>query len=186
MSTASKRYDAMDPASLAKAPKREVAIVFGAGVYPDGTPTPYLQWRIATAVDLYKAGKVKRLLLTGDNSEEHYNEPVAMQRAAIKLGVDPDHITLDYAGYSTYDSCYRAKKIFGVKEATLVTQGYHLPRAVATCSGLGVQSIGVAAKHTERDFAVTYLLRELLATDKALFELAVKPQPTVLGKAEAL
>lgn len=92
----------------------DVAIVLGAGVLPSGEPTPYLQRRLDSAVDLYKAGIVKTLLLSGDNSASHYNEPVAMQRYVAEQGVPRTATVLDYAGFNTYDSCYRAEALFGV------------------------------------------------------------------------
>lgn len=185
LSTRSIRYElTRTPAS--KVPARDVAIVFGAGVYADGTPTPYLQWRVETAVRLYKAHRVKKLLMTADNSTSHYNEPVAMQRAAIGLGVPEQDIVLDYAGFNTYDSCYRAHAIFKVQSAILVTQGYHLPRALVACNGLHVPSIGVNAIHPERSWGVMYIAREWLSTDKIVLQLLLKPKPTLLGKSEPI
>jgi vancomycin permeability regulator SanA len=182
------RYDAA-AINEDKLPKRAVAIVFGAGVLPDGEPTPYLKRRLDTAAELFHAGKAQRLLLSGDNSSSHYNEPVAMKRYALSLGVPEDRIVLDYAGFNTYDSCYRAKVIFGVQEATLVTHDYHLPRAILTCKGLGVKSIGVAARNAGkagRDFSINYVVREFASTDKAALQIMFKPNPTVLGKPELI
>lgn len=184
VSTASSRYDAMETNWLARVPTGETAIVFGAGVLPDRTPTPYLKWRVKTAVELYMARKVHTIIMSGDNSSEHYNEPQVMGAYAVSLGVAQHDIVLDYAGFNTYDTCYRARYVFGIERATLVTQGYHLPRAVATCNTLGVKSVGVAAGHTGRDFTVPYLLREVASTQKASFQLLLKPQPTVLGNPE--
>ncbi len=178
--TASKRFTAQN------VPKNQVAIVFGAGVLPDGTPTPYLKVRLQTAAALYKTGSVKKLLLTGDNSTSHHNEPVAMRKYVEGLGVPARAITLDYAGFNTYDSCYRARHIFGVTKATLVSHGYHLPRAITTCQGLGIASVGVPADTGKgRQYSVNYLFRELVSTDKAILQLHFKPQPTVLGKPES-
>jgi vancomycin permeability regulator SanA len=180
LSTRSVRYDP-NKTPLHDIPRRAIAIVFGAGIYANGQPTPYLQWRVETAVSLYKAGRVQKLLMTGDNSTKQHDEPVAMRTLAVKDGVPASAIVLDYAGFNTYDSCYRAHAIFGVKQAVLVSQGYHLPRAVMTCDGLGVRSIGVSATHTSRDWAINYTIREWLSTDKAVFQLVLKPNPTVLG-----
>ena len=106
-----------------------------------------LAHRVDAAVALYQAGKVDKLLLTGDNSSPGYDEPDAMRDYAVARGVPPGAIVLDYAGLRTYDSCYRAGKVFGVRsdEAILVTQDYHLPRAMYTCDELGVRAIGFAA-----------------------------------------
>jgi SanA protein len=116
--------------TLDKVPTRGVAIVFGAGVWPDGRLSDILVDRVETAVELYRRGKVQKLLMTGDNRFINYNEPGRMRAYALARGV-PDHdIVLDYAGRRTYDSCYRANYIFGVRDAILVTQAYHLDRAL--------------------------------------------------------
>lgn len=180
LSTRHDRYN-LTRTPVSAVPRRQVAIVFGAGLLPGGKPTPYLQRRVETAVKLYKAGRVHKLLMSGDNSTKHHNEPVAMRQLAEQLGVKPRDITLDYAGFNTYDSCYRAHAIFGVSQAVLVSQGYHLPRAIVTCDHLGVQSVGVAALHNGRDWATTYIIDEWVSTDKAVFQLIFKPTPTALG-----
>lgn len=150
---------------------------------PSGEPTPYLQRRLDSAVDLYRAGMVEVLLLSGDNSASHYNEPVAMQRYMAEQGVPKTATVLDYAGFNTYDSCYRAKAVFGIEQAIVVSQAYHLPRAVWTCIQLGIQTVGVAAKlatGADSDYTVNYLLREILSSEKAIFQAVFKPRPTVL------
>jgi vancomycin permeability regulator SanA len=163
-----------------------VALVFGAGILQNGTPTPYLRYRVATAAKLYQAHRVSILLMSGDNSEASYNEPLSMKNYAMKLGVPAKAIVLDYAGFNTYDSCYRAQTIFGVRSATLVSQGYHLPRAMTTCRGLGIQNIGVIAEHPSRDYTVNYLAREILSTDKMVIQLIFRPHPTALGPRETI
>jgi vancomycin permeability regulator SanA len=132
---------------VSMAPHRRIAIVFGAQVLPGGRLSVALAHRVDAAVALYQAGKVDKLLLTGDNSSPGYDEPDAMRDYAVARGVPPGAIVLDYAGLRTYDSCYRASKVFGVRsdEAILVTQDYHLPRAMYTCDELGVRAIGFAA-----------------------------------------
>jgi SanA protein len=126
------------------APAR-VAIVFGARTYGEGRLSSMLRDRVDTAVELYKAGKVDKLLMSGDNSTEEYNEPADMMRYAIAQGVPAADIQPDYAGRRTYDTCYRAQHIFGVNEAVLVTQHFHLPRAIFTCRALGMEAQGVMA-----------------------------------------
>jgi vancomycin permeability regulator SanA len=182
-STRGNRYD-LENTKASNIPYHRVAIVFGAGILPNGQPTPYLKNRVQTAVDLYKAGRVKLLLMTGDNSTKNHNEPTVMKNYAVSLGVPAKAVKLDYAGFNTYDSCYRAHYIFGLDDATLVTQGYHLPRALVTCKGLGIKSTGVIALHPSRDFTINYLIREVLSTDKMAFQLTFKPHPTALGKPE--
>jgi SanA protein len=161
-----------------------IAIVFGAGLERSGGPTPILYDRVATAVDLYKAGKVSKLLLTGDNRFIDYNEPETMRQTALQLGVPDGDLVLDYAGRRTYDSCYRAREIFGVSRAILVTQAFHLDRAMYLCDALGIDSIGVMADR--RDYAASsetwWSIREAAATVAAWIDVNVlKPTP-VLGE----
>lgn len=170
--------------SVQEAPQTRVAIVFGAGLLRDGRPTAVLYDRVATAVDLYRQGKVEKLLMSGDNRYENYNEPGAMQRAAVEMGVPADDIVLDYAGQRTYDTCYRAKAIFGVTEATLVTQSFHLPRALFICEALGLPATGVSADRRPylRRSLVAWNLREVLATAAALWDVMIgRPEP-ILGE----
>lgn len=168
--------------SYSRIPQHQVGIVFGAGITEHGEATPYLQHRIETAVELYKNHRVNILLMSGDNSTKEHNEPIVMKNYAIKLGVPAKAIVVDDAGFNTYDSCYRAHAIFGLHEATLVSQGYHLPRAMTTCNGLGIQNIGVVSVHTTKDYTNNYLARELISTDKMVLQIIFKPGPTALGK----
>jgi len=170
------------------APIRRAAIVFGAGLWRDGTPTPVLRDRVATAAELYFSGKVEKILMSGDNRFVDYNEPGAMHAYAVQLGVPEEAIVLDYAGRRTYDTCYRAKTIFGLQEAILVTQNFHLPRALYTCSQLGMDVIGVSADrrvYQRRAFAY-WNLRELLATLTALWEVHISKPLPVLGEPEPI
>lgn len=172
--------------SVDDVPARPVAIVFGARVYSSGRPSPMLADRVRTAAKLYEAGKVEVLLLTGDNSIAHYNEPEAMRRYALSLGVPDEALVLDYAGFRTYDSCYRARDIFQVDAAILVTQDFHLPRALLLCNGLGLDAVGVVAEigPTRRYSTRSILyseLREFPATALAVVDLVRRPEP-VLGE----
>jgi len=180
ISTRGHRYD-LSRTQISQIPFHEVGIVFGAGILPNGQPTPYLQYRIETAVKLYKAYRINMLLMSGDNSTAAHNEPLVMENYAIKLGVPKYAIVLDDAGFDTYDTCYRAHAIFGLSSATLISQGYHLPRAMTTCKGLGIVNIGVMAIHPTRDYTVSYIVREFFSTDKMVFQLMFKPKPTILG-----
>ncbi|MEJ5314354.1 MULTISPECIES: vancomycin high temperature exclusion protein [Anaerolinea] len=174
--------------SLAEAPAMPVAIVFGAGLSRDGTPSPVLRDRVETAANLYFQGKVKKLLMSGDNRFIDYNEPGAMRQYALDLGVPSEDIVLDYAGRRTYDTCYRAKAIFGVTEAILVTQPFHLPRALYLCNQLGVKAIGVPAdnRYYLRRSQLWWNLRETLATAVALWEVWVSHPVPVLGPYEPI
>jgi vancomycin permeability regulator SanA len=169
-------------------PSKRVAIVFGAGLWRDGSPTPVLRDRVATAADLYFSGKVEKLLLSGDNSSIYYNEPAAMHEYALSLGVPERDITLDYAGRRTYDTCYRARVIFGLKDAILVTQAFHLPRAVYTCNMLGLPAIGVPADQREyrRRSLLYWNSREIPATLVALLEVHITHPLPILGKPEPI
>lgn len=169
-------------------PARRVAIVFGAGLWRDGTATPVLYDRVAAAADLYFAGKVEKLLMSGDNRFVDYNEPAVMRQVALSLGVPEEAIVLDYAGRRTYDTCYRAAAIFGVTEAILVTQAFHLPRAVYLCNHLGVDGVGVEADRRayRRSSLLYWNVREILATVNALWEVHVSHPIPVLGDPEPI
>jgi vancomycin permeability regulator SanA len=171
--------------SAANAPATAVGIIFGAGA-PEGHPSPMLVGRLELGASLYHRGKVRVLLVTGDNSRSHYNEPLVMRDYLIGAGVPRDRIVLDYAGFDTWDSCVRAKKIFGVDRAILITQRFHLPRALTLCRSVGIDAWGVG--DDSRPYApiatVASYLRELPAAIKAAFDLAVKPNPRFLGPHE--
>jgi SanA protein len=165
--------------TAAAAPSESVAIVFGAGLRRNGGPTTILYDRVAAAAELYRLGKVQRLLLSGDARFGH-DEPGAMQQTAITLGVPEEALTLDGAGWSTYDTCYRAKAIFGVNRVILVTQNFHLPRALFICEALGMQADGVSADLRPYRQRTVFLweLREVFATANAWVEVHItRPNP---------
>ncbi len=164
------------------------AIVFGAGLWRDGTPTPVLQDRVATAAELYFAGKVKKILMSGDNRFVDYNEPGAMKRYALSLGVPEEDIVLDYAGRRTYDTCYRARAIFGLRQAILVTQEFHLPRALVLCNGMGIDATGVPADQRVYRLNSTFYwnLREVPAILVSYLEIYISHPLPVLGNPEPI
>ena len=170
------------------APIERLAIVFGAGLRRDGTPTPILRDRVETAASLYFSGRVEKLLMSGDNSFLNYNEPESMRQYAISLGVPESAIAMDYAGRRTYDTCYRAKAIFGMESALLVTQKFHLPRALFLCNALGLNAYGVEANNRNyRDGALfIWNFREQLATVGAFLDVYVNSPIPVLGEPEPL
>jgi len=178
---ASRIYKSIDDLPSDNTPN--VAIVFGAGLTPSGEPTAALYDRVATAVDLYQRGLVKKLLLTGDNRVVDYNEPAAMRRTAIKLGVPDEDLVLDYAGRRTYDSCYRAREIFGVQRAILVTQAFHLERALYLCDAFGIDSVGVMAdrRNYSGGAQTAWLMRETFATLGAWIDVNITHPTPVLG-----
>ncbi len=168
--------------SIGAAPPVPIALVLGAGLWRDGSPTQALYDRVATAVDLYKGGKVKKLLMSGDNRFVDYNEPAAMKNLALQLGVPGEDIVLDYAGRRTYDSCYRAKEIFEVKQAVIVTQRFHLDRALFLCDALGVESVGLVADRRTYPSSRWWELREVLATAAAWWDVNIRHPVPVLGE----
>lgn len=180
--TAGRVYESVD-----QVPARPVALVLGAGLWPDGSLTPILADRVMTAVELYQAGKVEKLLCSGDNRFVDYNEPAAMKAYAVRLGVPERDIVLDYAGRRTYDSCFRARAIFGVEEAVVVTQRFHTARALYTCEALGVDVVAVRADR--RVYAanrVVWMTREYLALLLAWWDVNVRHPLPVLGEPEPI
>ncbi|MFG3661087.1 vancomycin high temperature exclusion protein [Streptomyces sp. NPDC047706] len=169
--------------TTADAPRTGVAVVFGAGLW-NGEPSPYLAHRLDAAAELYRAGRVKVVLVTGDNSREDYDEPDAMRAYLTRNGVPDARIVSDYAGFDTWDSCVRARKIFGVEEAVLISQGFHIRRAVALCEAAGVVSYGVGVD--ERHDATWYYggVREILAAGKGALDVVFRPDPRFLGPRE--
>ncbi len=183
--TAGDRYT-----DVAQVPPRPVAIILGAGVYPDGSLSPMLSDRVSAAVQLYQQGRVSKLLMTGDNSTDDYDEVTAMKRYAVSLGVPAQDITLDHAGFSTYESCYRAKVIFGVSHGVVVTQQFHIARSVYTCRQLGIDAVGLGTAdwgiYMNRTMT-WYTFREVISTVKAVWQVHVtRPQPTFLGRFEGI
>lgn len=169
-------------------PPARTAIVFGAGLWRDGSPTPVLMDRVAQAAELFFAGKVEKLLMSGDNSHLDYNEPHAMRDYALSLGIPEQAIVLDYAGRRTYDTCYRANHIFGLDEAILVTQSFHLRRALFTCNNLGIQANGVASdlRSYPRSSTIYWNMREVAATFVAFWEVYVSKPLPILGNPEPI
>lgn len=171
--------------SAAEAPQAQTAIIPGALVLSEGVPCDMLYDRIKTGVELYKAGKVKKLLMTGDHGREDYDEVNTMRLIALKEGVPSDDIFMDHAGFSTYESMFRAKNIFGVESAIVVTQKFHLSRSVYIARKLGLNATGVPADR--RQYLAYYLkpsqAREIPARVKDFcFANFLKPNPTYKGK----
>lgn len=163
-------------------PEHRVAIVFGAGLSEYGQqPSAVLEDRILTAVELYNQGTIQKIIMSGDNRFEDYNEPQVMINFAREQGVRQNDLQADYAGRRTYDTCYRAKAVFGVHEAILITQEFHLSRALYTCNSLGVKSVGVVADRRLYEGIEFFQLRDTLALTKSFFDLYVSPPEVVLG-----
>lgn len=166
------------------APRAKVAIVLGALVYQNGTPSPMLADRLATGVALYKQGKVQKLLLSGDHGQTTYDEVNTMRRYCLDQGVLDQDIFMDHAGFDTYETMYRARDVFKVTDCLVVTQGFHLPRAVYIARTLGLEATGVRADLRPYPNEWRFSLREWPARAKAFFQLHVtKPLPRYLGPA---
>ncbi|MCW2811068.1 MAG: hypothetical protein JWP61_1526 [Friedmanniella sp.] len=166
-------------------PPAPVALVLGAQVNPDGTPSAFLAGRLDLAQRLLDAGTVQVILVSGDNMAVEYNEPEAMRDYLVGAGVPAARIVLDHAGFDTYDSCVRARRIFGVTDLVVVTQDYHLPRAVATARRLGLRASGVG-DHTARRNARAWrrgAARDQVACVKTVIDLLSRREP-VLGPPE--
>ena len=158
----------------------DCAVILGAGVR-DGKPTPMLRDRLLTVIELYKSGAAKKLIMSGDHGSEEYDEVNIMKSFAVENGIPDSDIFMDHAGFSTYETVYRAKEIFEADNIIIVSQEYHLYRALYIAKKLGVKAVGVSADlntyrgQTKRD------LREILARDKDFFNCIIKPEPTYLG-----
>jgi vancomycin permeability regulator SanA len=156
-------------------------LVLGCAVWANDEPSPMLRDRLDTAIALYKAGVAPKLLLSGDNSIVEYSEPDCMLKYTLAQGVPPEDIFLDYAGFSTYESVYRSHAVFMADRLIVVTQKYHLFRALKACEELGIRAKGVASN--QQKYAGRYYreAREVLARDKDLFKGMIKAKPTFLG-----
>lgn len=157
-------------------------LVLGAGVYSDGTPGDYLKARLDRAIELYELGVAQTLLLSGDNGQVEYDEVSIMKNYVIAAGVDPDDVFLDHAGFSTYESMYRAQAIFGVESAIIVTQEYHEARAVYIAQSLGIAACGVSVDDVESDSGIMQNIREVFARVKDFGYCVLTPEPTYLGE----
>ncbi len=157
-------------------------LVLGCRVYDSGEPSAMLHDRLAQGVALYEAGAAPKLLMTGDHGRENYDEVDAMKQFAVDAGIDPADVFMDHAGFSTYESIYRAKEIFQAKKIIIVTQEYHLYRAMYVAEQFGLEAYGVSADlrgyygQTARD------IREVLARVKDFGTSIFKPEPTYLGE----
>ena len=164
--------------SVGDVPRTEVAMVLGASVYR-GSPSPILAERADSAVALYKEGKVSKILVTGDNGALSHDEVTPVRKYLLDAGIAPQDIFLDHAGFDTYSSMYRARDVFLARSLTIVTQDFHLPRALWIARQLGLEAYGVVAEggeHSPYDY-----VREIPASVKAIFNVLLNRQPKYLG-----
>ncbi len=169
--------------SVAETPTRSTIIVLGARVYPKGGLSPMLSDRLRTALDLYRRGKAPRFLLSGDHGTKAYDEVNAMKDFLLSEGVPGEDIFLDHAGFDTYDSMYRAHAIFHADSVVIVTQAFHLPRAVYLARALGLDAVGVPADRQAYAHLFYNRARELPSRVKACLDVALRARPKYLGEA---
>jgi len=161
----------------------DAIIILGAGVWNGDTPSPMLNDRLLQGIELYKLGAAPKLLMSGDHGRVDYDEVNVMKNFAIQAGIDSEDIFMDHAGFSTYESVYRAKEIFGVQKVIIVTQGYHLYRALYIAKQLGIEAYGVASDQQVYKGQQSRELREIIARNKDFITAIFKPKPTYGGEA---
>ena len=157
-------------------------LVLGCRVYEDGTPSHMLEDRLRRSVELYEAGAAPKLLMSGDHGQQEYDEVNAMKRYAVEAGIASSDVFMDHAGFSTYESLYRAKEIFGAKKVIIVTQQYHLHRALYIARRLGLEAWGVASDYRGYAGQILRDVREILARNKDFVTGIFLPEPTYLGE----
>ncbi|MBI5254430.1 YdcF family protein [Candidatus Falkowbacteria bacterium] len=150
--------------TINSAPKKQVAVVFGAGLKFKDWPGDFLKDRILIALELYKEGKVEKILMSGDSADLTHDEVKAMVNFAVTQGLKSDNLILDPLGLSTFDTCKRLKNIFKISDAILVTQSVHLTRALYVCNKLGVDAAGVAADLSDYSGMWKFKMREFFAS----------------------
>ena len=172
----------LTPEQAAQLKDVDCILVLGCQVHEDGTPSHMLRDRLTRAVELYQMGAAPKLLMRGDNGQHRYDEVNAMKQFALDAGVPSEDIFMDHAGFSTYESMYRAKEIFGVKKILVVTQEYHLYRAMYISERFGVETYGVASDLDTYSGQFYRDVREVLARVKDYGKCIFKPKPTFLGE----
>lgn len=166
--------------SLKRFPKNDVGIIFGAGINGD-KPSKYLKDRLDAGILLYKAKRINKILLSGDNGSQEYDELTVMKNYCFSHGVDTTNIFIDYAGFDTYSTMYRAKHIFKIKRATLISQEYHLNRAVYIGRKFGIKSVGYSANKGEYLGYNYVCFREYISIFKSFFDVLRNREPRFLG-----
>lgn len=176
-------YDKFIYSDTQKIPGKNVALVLGTSWSYRGRLNLYYTSRIKAASDLYRAGKVKKILVSGDNSTKYYNEPITMQKDLVKLGVKEEDIHLDYAGFSTLDSVVRAKEVFGLNEFIIISQEFHCKRALFIARSRDIEAIAFTTPYIEHEGKIKIFMRELLARVKAGIDVwIINSSPKFLGE----
>ena len=156
-------------------------LILGAGIWGD-KPSPMLEDRLKEGIVLYKQGTTKKIIMSGDHSREDYDEVKIMKEYAESEGVPTEDIFMDHAGFSSYDSVYRAKEIFGVQKMIIVTQKYHLYRSLYIAKKLGIEAYGIESNLRTYPGQVFREIREILARDKDYFKCIMKPEASIMGE----
>lgn len=155
-------------------------LVLGCGVHGD-TPSHMLEDRLLQGIELYENGASEKMLMSGDHGKENYDEVNVMKDFAVRRGVSAENIFMDHAGFSTYESMYRAKEIFTAEKILIVTQDYHLHRAIYDARAMGIEAYGVASNPRTYAGQLYRDIREVLARNKDFIYCIIKPEPTYLG-----
>ena len=176
-----------DSASMDAVPRQRAAVVLGCvRTLPNGLNNRYFSRRIDAAAELYKAGKVDSIIVSGDNHVKGYDEPSDMKESLVNAGVPAERIVCDYAGFRTLDTVVRAKKVFGLDSFIIVSQPDHVRRAVFTARGFGCDAYGYAAKDVNGRYSIKTTIREQLAKIAAVADVILRRSPKFLGPRETL
>lgn len=172
----------LSPQEAAQLQDVDCILVLGCGVHDDGSPSDMLHDRLRRGVELYELGTSPKLLMSGDHGRKGYDEVDAMKSFAVEAGIPSEDVFMDHAGFSTYESMYRAKEIFQAKKIVIVSQEYHLYRAIYIAESLGMEAYGVSANYRNYRNQDGMDRREILARGKDVFSCIFKPEPTYLGE----
>ena len=174
--------------TISGTPSKNIALILGTSKYTSsGHTNLFFKYRISAAADLYHLGKVKHIIVSGDNRVHNYNEPRQMRNGLIALGVPESAITLDYAGFRTLDSVVRCKKVFGQNEIVIISQRFHLERALFIANKYEINAVGFAALDPPENYSIKTQVREYFAKTKAVIDLyIINKNPKFLGKKEII
>ncbi|GAA4413862.1 hypothetical protein GCM10023187_42650 [Nibrella viscosa] len=165
-------------------PSNDVALVLGTSKHvKGGKENLFFRYRMEATARLFKEGKIKYIILSGNNDSEYYNEPSDMKKALIKLGVPESVLTLDYAGYRTFDSVVRCKEVFNQENITIISQNFHNARALYICAHEGINAVAFAAQDVPDGYSFRTLIREYLARPRAMLDVYLfRPQPVYINR----
>ena len=172
----------ISPQQAAETENTDCILILGCRVYEDGTPSHMLEDRLQQGVELFEAGAAPKVLMSGDHGQQDYDEVNAMKNYAVNCGIDSSDVFMDHAGFSTYESLYRAKEIFGAEKVIIVTQRYHLYRALYIARQLGLEAYGVASDPRSYAGQIMRDIREILARNKDFLNTIFWPEPSYLGE----